>query len=133
MRGTAAENTILIVEDDAVAREGLTTLVQREGYRPVLAGDAQEAMTLLRGGLRPRLVLLDMILPAADGWHFFAERLRIPEIAGIPVVIMTGLGVASPEWALSLGAVDLLRKPFDINRLLAVVRRHVEGEAATPK
>jgi len=44
--------------------------------------------------------------------------------AAIPVVIMTALGIASPEWAASLGTVGLLRKPFEIDALLEMVRRH---------
>ena len=124
MAGTSAEYPILIIEDNPVTRELVTGILQRQGYQPVLAGDALEAITLLRHGLHPCLIMLDMILPISDGWYFFAERPRYPEVASVPVVIMTALGVASPEWARSLGAVDLLRKPFTPSALLAIVRTH---------
>jgi len=131
MPSTFTDNPVLIIEDNPVTREWVTAILQREGYQPILAGDAREALTLLRGGLRPCLIMLDMILPNADGWTFFAERPRYPEVAAIPVIIMTALGVASPEWARSLGAVDLLRKPFAPSSLLAAVRTHARPEGVS--
>jgi CheY-like chemotaxis protein len=128
MRATAVANaTILIVEDDPTAREDLSTLLRSEGYRIAAAGDGLAAINLLRAGLRPDLILLDMILPGADGWQFFAERQRDPAVAAIPVVIMTGVGIASDDWAHALGAVGLLRKPIGLDDLLATIRRRVQG------
>lgn len=64
-----------------------------------------------------------MIAPAFDGWQFFARRMKDPRIAAYPVIIMTGLGVASEEWARSLGAEGLLRKPIDVVRMLEMIGR----------
>src|SRR5262245_55015417 len=112
---TAMSATIMIVEDDTIASAGLTTILESHGYQVVSAGDALMALNLLRSGLRPCLILLDMILPGADGWQFFAERLQAPTaVAAIPVVVMTGVGIASKEWAVAMGAEDLLRKPIDV-------------------
>ena len=72
----------------------------------------------------PDLVLLDMMMPGHDGWQFLNQWKHSRSHATIPVVIMTALGIASPEWAASLGAVSLLRKPFEIDALLEMVRRH---------
>jgi CheY-like chemotaxis protein len=114
---------ILIVEDDAVARAGLITILAANGYDALTAGNGQEALTQLRQGPRPALILLDMILSGFNGWQFITELKKDATLAGIPVVVMTGLGVASDEWARSLGAVGLLHKPIDVAQLLDAVRR----------
>src|SRR6185436_14106715 len=113
--------TILVIEDDDVARAGLTTLLQPTGYRVATAANGTAGLALLDGGMRPALILLDMIVPGVDGWQFLARRQKDTWLAAIPVVIMTGLGVASEEWATSLGANDLLRKPIESVSLLSVV------------
>jgi CheY-like chemotaxis protein len=64
-----------------------------------------------------------MMLPDMDGWQFMQARMRDAALAGIPVVVTTALGVSSPEWAASLGAVGLLRKPFDADLLAQAVKR----------
>jgi CheY-like chemotaxis protein len=87
----------------------------------------------LDAGLQPAMILLDMILPECDGWQFCAQQKDRP-LAAVPMAIMTGLGIASDEWARSMGAVKLLRKPLDLEQLLATVRRHVQvpGEEDRP-
>ena len=57
-----------------------------------------------------------------DGWWLLNQRQRIPAISSVPVVITTSLGTACEEWAASLGAAGLLRKPFDVDPLLAEIR-----------
>ena len=120
---TPAGETLLLVEDNEVVGEGLTVVLRRAGYAVALAGNGQEALSALRGGVRPDLILLDMLVPVVDGWRFLEQRRREPALAAIPVVLLTGLGVASPEWAISLGAAGLLRKPVATEELLREVRR----------
>lgn len=119
------ERPILIVEDNAIQREGLAVVLRQQGYAVSLAADGREALGLIRSGLAPCLILLDMMMPVArgDGWHFLEERKRLPELARVPVVITTALGVESPEWADGLGASGLLRKPLDVEPLLAQVKQ----------
>jgi sigma-B regulation protein RsbU (phosphoserine phosphatase) len=119
-----AGKPVLIVEDNEVERVGLATILRREGYAVATAADGASALTLLRAGTDPCLILLDMLLPGKDGWDFLTERKRDPELAAVPVIITTALGVASPEWAHSLGAAACFRKPFQVPALLDEVRRH---------
>jgi CheY-like chemotaxis protein len=114
-------STILIVEDDVIARTGLSALLQAHGYLTHEVADAAEAMDRFRFGLAPDAVLLDMILPGNDGWSFLSQRRQDKLLASVPVVIMTAIGIASEEWARSLGAVGLLRKPIDADRLLGTL------------
>jgi CheY-like chemotaxis protein len=112
---------ILIIEDDQITATGLASILETHGHDASTARDAHDALRLLEDGLAPDLVLLDMIVPGgADGWTFLALRPRMP------VVIATGLSVASPEWARALGAVALLRKPFTIEALLQAIEEHTQ-------
>jgi CheY-like chemotaxis protein len=117
------DKLILVIEDNEVVREGLAVVLRRFGCAVALAGDSGEALGLLRGGLRPHLILLDMFTPGLDGWGFLDQRRRDPSLASIPVVINTALGVASAEWASALGAAGLLRKPVQTEILIDEVRR----------
>ena len=120
----AEQKTVLVVEDDAIACKGLSVLLESEGYEVAIAENGRQAWTRLQAGLSPDLILLDMIMPVQDGWQFFQHKQRDKALAPIPVVIMTGLGIASDEWASSLGGKALLRKPIDVPTLLETVRRH---------
>jgi CheY-like chemotaxis protein len=115
--------TVLVIEDDEIARTGLVAVLLNHGYEPVAAANGREALDRLQQGARPDLILLDMILPVCDGWRFLAERRQDAALSEIPVVVMTGLGIASDEWAKSLRAAALLRKPLNVATLLDTVRR----------
>ena len=115
--------TILVAEDNAVEREGLAVVLRQRGYTVLTARDGAEALKLLQAGPAPGLILLDMLMPGCDGWQFLDRRQPSPALAAVPVVLITGLVEADAAWAASLGAVGLLRKPFDVDALLAEVRR----------
>src|SRR5438128_628107 len=83
-----SSQTVLVVEDNDEAREGLAVLLRREGYEVLLAEHGEEALGHLRAGPRPALVLLDMLMPVLDGWHFLARLCQ--NESPVPVVIMTG-------------------------------------------
>ncbi len=83
----------------------------------------------MRSGLTPDLILLDMMIPppGCDGWQFLEQRRRNPAIAAVPVIIITGLGIASDEWATSLGAIGCFRKPLEVEPMLSEIRRCLAG------
>ena len=118
-----SEKTILVVEDNEIQREGAAMVLRREGYTVFAVADGKETLALLKSGVTPNLVLLDMTIPPPDGWRIMAMRKKTPGLASVPVVILTGLGVAHEEWAASLGACALIRKPVETAELLAEVRR----------
>jgi CheY-like chemotaxis protein len=118
-----SDKTILLVEDNEIQREGAALVLRREGYTVHAAADGREALALVNGGVAPDLLLLDMTMPPPDGWRILALRKKNPALASVPVVILTGLGVAHEEWAASLGACALIRKPVETAELLAEVRR----------
>src|SRR5437868_13909160 len=70
------QKTLLVVEDDDVTREGLAIALRQAGYAVVPAANGLEALNALRAGPRPEAILLDMLLPVLDGWHFL-KRLGV--------------------------------------------------------
>ncbi|MDQ3264883.1 MAG: hybrid sensor histidine kinase/response regulator [Myxococcota bacterium] len=114
---------ILIVEDDAELREPLADILRDEGYEVETAANGLEATTRLRNpGTVPNLILLDLMMPVMDGWHFRAEQLKHPALASIPVVVLSGTADVRRE-ATALGAVGYVSKPYKLDVLLSVVRR----------
>jgi CheY-like chemotaxis protein len=114
---------ILIVEDNEVVRDGLALVLRRTGCEVTGVAESGAALALLRGGFRPTLILLDMLTPGRDGWHFMAEWRGAAALGSVPVIIHTAMGVASQEWAASLGACGLIRKPIDTDLLVEKIRR----------
>jgi CheY-like chemotaxis protein len=115
--------SLLLVEDNDVEREALAYTLVREGFNVAKAATGDEALEKLRAQ-PPNLILLDMLLPGGtkDGWVFLEAMRRNPAWATIPVIIVTGLGIASREWAHALGAVDVVRKPLRIDEVLRKIR-----------
>ncbi|OAI42266.1 hypothetical protein AYO40_00030 [Planctomycetaceae bacterium SCGC AG-212-D15] len=113
--------TLLVVEDNLVEREGLATLLRREGYKVALAAGGIEGLDLLLK-YKPDLILLDMLMQDGDGWRFLEQRRRYPECQNIPAILVTGLPVACEPWAETLGVVGLVKKPVDLDQLLEMVR-----------
>jgi chemotaxis family two-component system sensor histidine kinase/response regulator PixL len=112
---------LLVVEDDELVRQGLAVVLDQAGYVVVTAANGREALTYLRKHLPPALILLDMMMPAADGWLFMKLRAEDTALASVPVIIMTAIGVASEKWASSQGAVGCLRKPVTEGELVETV------------
>jgi CheY-like chemotaxis protein len=115
--------TVFVVEDHAVTRAGLSAILGEHGYAVATAPDGKEALSLLFGGLVVDVVLLDMLMPEVDGWHFL-EKIKHTRFADLPIVVMTGVGL-SDEWAAANGCFGYLRKPFDERDLLAMVSRAI--------
>jgi CheY-like chemotaxis protein len=114
--------TILIVEDDAGTREALSMILTAQGFAVVGAANGQEALGLLRGDVRPDLILLDLMMPIMDGWQFRREQVKDPALAPIPVVVLSADGNVRQK-AASLHSADYLQKPVDPENLLEVIRR----------
>jgi CheY-like chemotaxis protein len=124
-----AASTILVIEDNLIQREGLATALRQQGFKVLTAEDGNDALNRLSNGLVPDLVLLDMLIPRGngDGWWFLQQRKRIRVLASVPVIITTAIPVAGREWAASLDASGLVRKPFEVEPLLAEISRCLGG------
>jgi signal transduction histidine kinase/DNA-binding response OmpR family regulator len=114
--------SILIVDDDAAARDLLAAALKGAGFRLVHAAGGEEALNLART-IRPDAITLDVLMPKPDGWDVLNTLKADPDLCDIPVVMVT----VAPERGigLSLGAVDVLTKPVDRARLTALINRLV--------
>jgi GAF domain-containing protein/CheY-like chemotaxis protein len=114
--------TVLVVDDDAAARELVAASLKGTGYRVVHAANGAEALSFARA-IRPDAITLDVIMPKRDGWDVLGALKADPDLCDIPVVIVT----MAPERGigLSLGAVDVLTKPVDRTRLASLIHRLV--------
>jgi CheY-like chemotaxis protein len=112
--------TVLVVDDDPAVRNSVKWLLESEGYQVVTAPNGRRAINLLLRGLRPCLILLDLMMPGTDGWTFRRLQLGDARFADIPVVVYSGRGNQGVE----LPGVVQLAKPADAEVLLGVVSRH---------
>ncbi len=109
---------ILIADDDADVRRLIGSLLERAGHRVIQAADGREALRLLYAQ-RPALVVLDVTMPALDGWQVL-ERIR--EVSDMPVLMLTAEGEElNRVRGLRAGADDYVPKPFGRLELLARV------------
>ncbi len=117
-----AQDAILVVDDEKHIRDILRESLESEGYAVALAKDGEQGLSMLRTQ-RFRLVILDIRMPQRDGLELLREaRSLVGE--GLPVLVLTGMaGEEEIREALDLGAAGCLRKPFQIDALLAEVRR----------
>ncbi len=114
---------VLVVEDNPDARAAFEALLQQKGFGVVTAGDGEEALEVLRSGLKPRLILLDLMMPRKDGWQFREEQIADPQLAAFPVVVLSGAGQLE-RYMPQLEVDCFLEKPVDVERLLEVVARY---------
>src|SRR5204863_5585080 len=125
-RGGSGRQKILVIEDDPVARADLQARLEANGYLVARAADAASALTVVNRE-RPDLILLDLGLPAGDG-YLVLERLRkIKTLAAIPVLIITSRGDAETRKRVeAMGLAPVLVKPVDTEVLLAAIRSAAE-------
>jgi CheY-like chemotaxis protein len=123
MSASESAKSILIVEDNDIEREGMAAVLRQAGYFIGMAQSAVLALVYPDFKPAPDLILLDMMMPDIDGWRFLELRKNNPALAGAPVLIVSGLGVVGQEWAESLDACSVLKKPFDASDLLREVER----------
>jgi CheY-like chemotaxis protein len=120
---TNEAHKILIVDDDVDIVDALCDVLTDEGYPVAVAKDGLEAMGYLESNPPPCLILLDWMMPRCDGPGFRRRQRAVPVLADIPVVLLT----ADPrveEKAREIAAAAYLRKPIDLEDLLALIERH---------
>src|SRR5262245_49169134 len=114
----SGDGTILLVDDDPIVRHAVRQRLEDEGLQAVVDANGSEALRYLNFNSPPSLILLDMMMPRLDGWQLMGMIRQQTDWSRVPVIVTTSMGVASQEWAESLGAVDLLKKPFDDDELM---------------
>jgi DNA-binding response OmpR family regulator len=127
--GRSGRQKVLVIEDDAVARADLQARLAAAGYVVAQAADAASAMTVVNRE-HPDLILLDLGLPAGDGFLVLERLRKIAAFAAIPVLVITGRGDAETRQRVAgLGVPPMLSKPVDTEALLAAVRASLETKS----
>jgi CheY-like chemotaxis protein len=113
--------TVLVTDDDAAARRIIGVHLAREGYRVLYASAGPQALEIAKRE-RPDAITLDLLMPQVDGWTVLRALKEDPDVAAIPVVLVSmaadrGLGLA-------LGAAAVLAKPVDRAELTAALREN---------
>ena len=120
----ANRDRILVVEDDRDTLSGLFMLLTHAGFSVLTAEHGAQAVDLLAHGIRPRLILLDLMMPKVTGWDVLKHLQTDPELREIPVVVMTAAGESARP---VVGADVVLRKPVQPDRLIGEVARLMDA------
>ena len=121
---------ILVIEDDPVARADLQARLKAQGYTVALAADAASAVTVVNRE-RPDLILLDLGLPAGDGFLVLERLRKIAPLAAIPVLVITGRSDAETRKRVeALGVPPVLVKPVPTEALLTAISEALETRSA---
>ena len=114
-RPTEHSASVLLVEDDRDICEAVSAVLEAEGYTVLTAGNGQEALKILERG-QPCVVLLDLMMPVMDGWDFMEQVKKTRRLEDLPVVVVSAYSERKAE-----GVRRVLKKPLDVNQLLAAV------------
>ena len=115
------DDSVLIIDDDPGTRDLIARYLQREGFVTLQAGDGRTGLAMAKA-LRPRVVLLDVMMPQMDGWSVLSAIRSDPDLAAMPVIIVSF--VHEEGLAASLGANDYLTKPIEWDELRTVLSRY---------
>ena len=113
-------HTVLVVDDEPAIRQLLDDLLSAEGHAVLSATDGRNALEKLRAGVRPCVILLDLMMPLLDGWQTAQQLRSDPELRTIPFAVIA----ANPRYeadAYRIGAAAWLGKPVEIDALLQTV------------
>jgi signal transduction histidine kinase/CheY-like chemotaxis protein len=119
-------STILVIDDDASTRELVQRYLEKEGFQVTTAATGEKGLELARQ-LHPDAITLDVMMPTMDGWSVLSALKDDPNVADIPVVMLTM--VDDRELGFALGASDYLTKPLDWKALAPILKKHQQAEA----
>jgi len=113
--------TILVIDDDPAVRDLMSRFLVKSGFHVVVAADGEEGFRLAKR-IRPRIITLDVVMPGIDGWGVLRRLKADPELAGIPVIMVTI--VDNEVKGVSLGSSSYVMKPVDRALLTDLIERH---------
>ena len=116
---------VLVIDDDEGVRTVMRKQLQHAGFDVVSAATGLQGLAMMRHDPTIRLVLLDMIMPAMDGWGVRQKQLEDARLAEIPVIILTGAPLPSLVHD-QLRAADYILKPVGRDHLISVVANYCQ-------
>ena len=116
----SSKGDVLVIDDDPAQRELMCRFIERQGFVPHATADGPAGLAAAKA-LKPRAILLDVMMPRMDGWAVLTALKKDPDLASIPVVMVTF--VQDTGVGASLGASDYLTKPIHWDKLKLVLDR----------
>jgi DNA-binding response OmpR family regulator len=127
MQSTELKNQIVLVDDEPNIRETVAFILEAEGFDVVTAADGVEGLERVRA-VKPKVVLLDVMMPRMDGYEVCQAIRADSELQGVFILILTAKGQKADELkALEVGADLYMSKPFDDEVVLQVIQDVFEG------
>ncbi|ODS30585.1 MAG: two-component response regulator [Candidatus Scalindua rubra] len=118
---------LLLVEDDLYSSETLKFALEAKGHEVIIATNGKDALTLVREK-HPQLIILDIMLPKMDGYHFCRLVKFDARFKHIPVIIVSSkIQEADMKLGLACGGNEYITKPYDINNLISLVERYLNS------
>ena len=121
---------VLVVDDDPDIVDSMRFVLEDAGYAVRTALDGRQALEVMRKDPGAALVILDLAMPVMNGWGFRAEQAKDPDLAAVPVIVLSGDGHVHEKGASFGGKVLSLKKPIDLDALIAAVEAHGDWGAA---
>jgi CheY-like chemotaxis protein len=124
-----ANKRVLLVEDDLETRDALEDLLEAEGFDVIPAGNGKQALEVLAfpPGNRPALVVLALDIPLVSGWQVLDSMRGRPELAHIPVVVVSG----GQDHDKPPGASTLMTKPLSLSAFRDTIHGYLETDSST--
>ena len=117
----AGAKTVLVIDDDSTVHDLMHRFLTKEGFRVESALSGEEGLRLAKE-LQPDAITLDVMMARMDGWAVLSRLKADPELADIPVIVLTIVDNKTMGYA--LGASDYLTKPIDRTRLSAILKKY---------
>jgi twitching motility two-component system response regulator PilH len=112
---------VLIVDDSPTERYYLTDILTKNGFTVTTAENGEEALVKIKAD-KPELILMDVVMPGANGFQVTRSISRDPELADVPIIICTTKNQETDRiWGIRQGARDYVVKPVDANELLSKI------------
>ena len=116
----------MLIDDDVAMHDLVKRTIKKAGLTLLGATNGEQGLNMIRE-VKPKLILLDVLMPGRDGWSILKECKSDKEIKDIPVIMVSQMSQES--LAFSLGADDYLTKPIERNKFLKIVKKFVSSDS----
>jgi CheY-like chemotaxis protein len=120
-QGPSMRDTVLVIDDDASVRDLMSRFLSKLSFHVVTADNGEDGLRLAKE-FHPLIITLDVMMPGMDGWRVLQTLKTDPGLGSIPVIMLSILD--DEPMGLALGASSYLMKPFDRDRLAALVEQY---------
>jgi DNA-binding response OmpR family regulator len=118
---------ILLVEDDLYSSETLKFALEAKGHKVTLATNGRDALNMVNNEI-PQLIILDIMMPKMDGYHFCRLLKFDARLKHIPVIMVSSkIQDADRELGLACGGDEYITKPYDLNILINTVEKYLDS------